>query len=87
MDKEGFGFGYAEIESSMNSSGSSQDWCLEERSELEIDLIYHDEVLTDAMGMRRVSQRKGMKRGRLLLCLTQGRLRKENPCSKSVSQT
>lgn len=52
MDKGEFGFGHAEIKSSMNPSWRILEWCSEERSELEIDLSYHDGVFTDAVGMK-----------------------------------
>lgn len=65
------------------SSWSGQDWCSEERSELERDLSYHGEVVTDAMGWRRyprerlwreadsyrISPREGLEKKTLVLSL------------------
>ena len=52
MDKGEFGVGHAEIESSMNPSWRSLEWCSEDRSALEIGLSYHDGVFTDAVVMK-----------------------------------
>lgn len=59
MGKDGFGYGHAEIVSfSEPLVGVAGTGAKGERSELEVDLIYNNGVVTDAMRLEEVSQRR-----------------------------